>query len=62
MEESYFNTEQQILIFNQMKWFPIILLIGQGFGALRRFLELFDIESFGLAIAHGICQGLFGAF
>ena len=54
--------KRQKKMFDQMKLYPWALIIGQGPGAIRRLIQLFDrgFDAYWLAVIHAICSGLFG--
>mmetsp|Transcript_66610 Transcript_66610/g.59760 ORF Transcript_66610/g.59760 Transcript_66610/m.59760 type:complete len:300 (-) Transcript_66610:100-999(-) len=54
--------KRQKRMFDQMKYYPWALIIGQGPGAIRRIIELITNghAPFWLVVIHAICSGLFG--
>ena len=54
--------KKQKRMFDQMRLYPLALIIGQGPGAIRRIIELITgkVSPFWLTVIHAICSGLFG--
>lgn len=53
---------RQKRMFDQMRLYPLALIIGQGPGAVRRIIELItgNAAPFWLTVIHALCSGLFG--
>merc|ERR1719203_869580 len=53
---------RQKRMFDQMRLYPLALIIGQGPGAVRRIIELMtgNASPFWLTVIHALCGGLFG--
>lgn len=58
----HMNTrKKQKQMFNQMRLYPLALILGQGAGTIRRIIELTGGNpSFGWSVAHAFFSGMFG--
>lgn len=53
--------DKQMQMFNQMRWYPLALIIGQGPGCIRRIIELTGNQPpFAMDVIHALFSGLFG--